>query len=350
MDGNNTARSPATVLVVDDEQQVCALLCDELSAAGFSCQGTTAPLEALRVLQTQQPDLLISDISMPDANGLEVLAHARRHAPNCKVILITGKSNREYVSQALLLGAYDYIEKPLDPEELLDVARRATTGGADKPELPQRAAAAMEASSQTKQAALDSVRALVRAVEAKDPYTRRHSEQVAHYAAFLARALNLPAAMQESIRVASLLHDVGKIGVPDHILTKPGPLTEEEFEHIRRHPALGAEILSNVTMFGQEAMLVRHHHERWDGKGYPDGLTGEESPLAARVIMVADSIDAMLMERTYKKGYPPDKMIGELIRCAEMQFDPKIAAAAVQWCRANPDKLILPTNRSVVAA
>ncbi|NQT20039.1 MAG: HD-GYP domain-containing protein, partial [Planctomycetes bacterium] len=169
-----------------------------------------------------------------------------------------------------------------------------------------------------------------RAVEAKDPYTRRHSEQVAHYAVNLAGALGLPPSAVESIRVASLLHDLGKIGVPDRILTKPEPLTDEEFEHIRRHPAMGSEILSSITMFGEETQLIRYHHERWDGKGYPNGLTGEESPLASRIMQVADCIDAMLMQRAYKKGYPVEKMIGELIRCAGVQFDPKIAAAAVQ--------------------
>jgi len=339
MDGDNMNAGKATVLVVDDEDLVCRLLCDEFSATGFDCQGTTDPLEAKRLLE-QKPDVMISDIRMPDASGLELLAYARREAPDCRVILITGNSQQAYVSQALLLGAFDYIEKPLDLEELVRMVREAIAEG--RPRLPERAAEAMELSSQARQASLDSVRALVRAVEAKDPYTRRHSEQVAHYATNIGQGLGLQGQDLESLRVASLLHDVGKIGVPDQILRKPGSLTDEEFQHIRRHPALGAEILASITMFGREAFLVRHHHERWDGKGYPDGLVGEESPLAARIIQVADCIDAMLMERTYKKGYAPEKMIGELTRCAGTQFDPQLAAVAVQWSRDNPDKLILP--------
>lgn len=204
------------------------------------------------------------------------------------------------------------------------------------------AADALESKSQTRQALLDSVRALAQAVEAKDPYTRRHSEQVAHYAVSLAAAMGVSEAVVESIRVASLLHDIGKIGVPDNILTKRGALTEEEFKYIRRHPALGADILGNVALFSQEAQIIRHHHERWDGKGYPDGLAGEESPLASRIINVADCMDAMLMERTYKQGYPVETMLHEMARCAGTQFDPRIATAAVQWCRMNSDKLILP--------
>ena len=192
---------------------------------------------------------------------------------------------------------------------------------------------------------LGMVRALVRAVEAKDFYTCRHSEQVAHYAVHLAQRLGLESKAVESIRIAALLHDVGKIGVPDHILVKPGPLTEEEFAIVRRHPGMGAEILSHIAMLDQEAVLVRHHHERWDGGGYPEGLCGDQTPLGARLIQIADCIDAMLMERTYKKCYSPAKMIDELIRCAGKQFDPVLAGEAVQWCRDNPDKLILPRKQ-----
>ena len=335
------------VLIVDDDPQVAMLIREELSEHGFVCWVTKEVGLAKSFLDSQPFDLLIADILMPQASGLDLLAYAKKHAPQCKVILITGNSKRQYVAQALLLGAYDYIEKPFKTRELVEVASKAVSGEANSSTLVDRAAMAMEISSQVRQASLDSVAALVRAVEAKDPYTRRHSEQVAHYALNLAGALGLPAMMVESIRVASLLHDIGKIGVPDHILTKPGPLTDEEFEYIRRHPALGANILSSITLFEAEAKLVQHHHETWDGKGYPDGLTGEESPLASRIIQVADSMDAMLMERTYKSGYPVKKMLAELERCAGTQFDPRIAAVAVQWCRANPDKLILPGRDAV---
>ena len=335
------------ILIVDDEPLVGLFIREALSAHGFVCEAVEEADLAMSLIASRPPDVLITDIHMSQISGLELLAYTKTRAPQCKVILVTGNSRRQYIAQALLLGAYDYIEKPFSPGELAEVVSKAVNGGAGSSALVYRAATAMELSSQVRQASLDSVTALVRAVETKDPYTRRHSEQVAHYAVNLAGALGLPAATVESIRVASLLHDIGKIGVPDYILTKPGPLTDEEFERIRRHPSLGSEILASITLFSEEAKLIRHHHERWDGKGYPDGLTGEESPLASRIIQVADCIDAMLMERTYKKGYPVEKMIGELIRCAGAQFAPKIAAAAVQWCRRNPDKLILPDREPV---
>jgi putative two-component system response regulator len=275
-------------------------------------------------------------------SGLDVLVCAKRKAPGCRVVLITAHGTPNRVAQALFLGAFDYVEKPFEANELLSIVSRALQDKMQLPALALRAADAMQFQNQAARASMDSVLALVRAVEAKDAYTRRHSEQVAHYATSLAAAMGLPKAGVESIRVAALLHDIGKIGVPDHILTKPGPLTDEEFQYIRRHPALGAEIPGTIGMFRAESLLVRCHHERWDGRGYPDGLTGEESPLAARVIMVADCIDAMLMERTYKKSYSVEKMLAELGRCAGIQFDPKIAAAALAWCQSHREALFLP--------
>ncbi len=335
-------------LIVDDEAHVCALIRDELSECGFDCHIATEPQQAKELLDSESFGLLIADISMPHVNGLELLAYARRHCPACKVILITGVSNRQYVAQALALGAHDYIEKPFGTGELVEAATRAVADEVGVPQLPLRAAEAIQFATRSKQAALDGVQALVRAVEAKDPFTQRHSEQVTYYATNLARAIHVPEDLAETIRVASLLHDVGMIGVPDHILTKSGQLTEQELEQVRRHSAIGADILAKISMFATEVELVRHHHEAWNGSGYPDGLAGEEIPPGSRVIHVADSMDAMLMQRSYRASYPVEKMLDELIRCAGTQYDPKIAAAAVQWCRMNPDRLILP-NKAVEA-
>jgi len=240
----NTAR----ILVVEDEPYLCELVREELTYQGYACDAVTDPIRGMELLDCERFDLLVTDICMPGISGLELLAHARCRLPNCKVILITGHSNRDRLAQALILGAYDYLEKPFKTAEFLKIVTDATDGCA-APVLPAKAAAAMQLRSETKQASLDSIWALVRAVEAKDPYTRRHSEQVTYYAINFAEAMGLPESKVESIRVASLLHDVGKIGVPDSILANLGILTDEEFAHICRHPALGAEILSNVTMF-----------------------------------------------------------------------------------------------------
>jgi putative nucleotidyltransferase with HDIG domain len=329
---------------VDDEPAVCELIAAGLSGHKFNCFIETISPKAARLLSEQPFDLLIADIAMPDMTGLDLLAIARRERPHCRVILTTGAPKREYLAQALMLGAYDYVEKPFDVDKLREVAVTAIENPEQLPRLPSRAADALHLDSQAKQASFDGVRALARAVEAKDPYTRWHSEQVAYYAGLFAEILKLPPSTIESIRVSSLLHDIGKIGVPDSILTKAGRLDGAEMEHIRRHPNLGAEILSKITLFNREAQLVRSHHENWDGSGYPSGLSGEEIPLGARIIQISDCMDAMLMNRTYKNAYPPEKMMGELVRCAGSMFDPKIAAMALEWSRSNPDKLITPTN------
>jgi putative two-component system response regulator len=335
-----------TVMIVDDEPEICLLIGDELSDRGFDCHSLCDPVEAQELLETECCDVLIVDISMPHVTGLDLLAVARRRAPDCKVILMTGHTGSEYLAQALMLGAYDYVNKPFDVVKLAEIVLKATGDEGHLPQLPLRAAAAMHLATQTKQAAVDSVRALARAVEAKDPYTQRHSEHVAHYAMSLAEAMDVPAENRKIIHTSALLHDVGKIGVPDNILTKSGKLTADEFEHIRRHPALGADILSHITLFKQVPRIIRHHHEKWDGSGYPDGLAGEEIPWAARLINVADSIDAMLMERTYKPAYDVEQMMMQLRICAGKQFDPAIAAVALSWCEENMDKLILP-NRPI---
>jgi len=333
---------PASILIVDDEPAICDLIRDELSDCGYVCWTATDPRQARDLLGIRRFDLLITDISMPQVSGLDLLAHVKRRAPDSKVILITGRSSRDYLVQALMLGADDYVEKPFSTEDLVAVVSEALDSDGCIPKLPIRAAEAIETSLQAKQASFDGVRALARAVEAKDPYTFHHSEHVAYYAVHLAREVGLEEPLVERVRVASLLHDVGKIGVPDHILTKSERLTDEEFEFIRRHPALGADIVANITLFDREARLIRHHHEDWDGRGYPDALAGEQIPPGSRIMQAADCMDAMLMERTYKKGYPVGEVLDELVRCSGTQFAPEISEAAVRWCRRNSSKLVLP--------
>ncbi len=178
---------------------------------------------------------------------------------------------------------------------------------------------------------LDTVTALVAAVEAKDPSTEQHSTHGSHFAEQLARPFQLSQRQLDVIKTAALLHDVGKIGVPDAILTKPGPLTQDEFRVIQQHPVTGAAILRSAACLQREVPLVLHHHERYDGTGYPDGLKGEEIPFGARILHVADSVDAMLSLRSYKKTFPTARVISELRRGRGTQFDPIIAKVAVHW-------------------
>jgi response regulator RpfG family c-di-GMP phosphodiesterase len=338
------AAPKANILVVDDEPQVCLLIADGLACKGLACQTCSDPVQAMQQIRDEAFGVIICDISMPTVSGMDLLAHARRCHPACRVILVTGVSSTRFLADALRLGAYDYFQKPFDIERLSESVHRALTDEIAGQGLTMRAARAIQQESLLSQSSLEAIAALVHAVEAKDPYTRKHSEQVTFYAANLAEKAHLPENLIESIRVASLLHDVGKIGVPDSILTKPGQLTEQEFAEIRKHPVIGARIVEKVSLLACETPLVRHHHERWDGKGYPDGLAGEDIPIGARVICVADSIDAMLMLRTYKRAYSIEEMLQELRHCAGHQFDPDLAAAAIEWCNENRSRIIQATE------
>ncbi len=329
------------VLIVDDEPHVAELIHDAFAVEGLGSRTAADAREALALLDEATFDVMLVDVHMPGASGLDLLARARGLTPAPRVILMSGVTDTSSLAQALSLGAYDFFPKPLDLPRLITTVREAG-GQARSPQLPLRAARAMQLEAQVSRASLESIAALVQAVEAKDPYTRRHSEQVAHYATGLARRLELPPRRVEVIRTAALLHDIGKIGVPDHVLTKPGPLTDAEAAQVRRHPALGAEILRKITALSHESRLVRCHHERWDGEGYPDGVAGEDVPLGGRVIHVADAMDAMLMARTYKDPYPLAKMLEELSACAGTQFDPHLSGVAIQWCLEDRTAIILP--------
>ncbi len=178
---------------------------------------------------------------------------------------------------------------------------------------------------------MDSTKALVAAAEAKEKYARRHSINVSNFAQGIGRQLGLPEALVEQIKTAAILHDVGKIGIPDSILTKPGRLTAEEFEIIKQHPQIAMDILGHVSFLEAELPMILHHHERYDGTGYPKGLAGEDIPLGARVIAVADAVEVMFARRSYKDPYEVGRVRAELRQQSGRQFDPTIAAATIEW-------------------
>ena len=189
-------------------------------------------------------------------------------------------------------------------------------------------------------AQVDTIMTLVAAVEAKDPYTERHSVHVPKYAERFARAMQLTERETEVIKIAALLHDSGKIGVPDTVLTKPGRLTPEEYTVVKQHPVTGASILRSATSLRRELPLVLHHHEWYNGSGYPRGLKGEDIPLGARILSVADAVDAMAYPRSYKRGLNLEEVASELENCSGTQFDPVVARVALRWLRDYPEELV----------
>lgn len=347
------------VLVVDDEPHICRLIEGVLTSDEFHCVSVHSGKEAIRLLADGKFDVIVLDLLMPDISGMNLLDFISSRALPTRAICITGVSAGHSSQDAFAAGAFDFFAKPFDVFDLVESVRCAAAArsdivgdrgqmvlagehpATDREEFPAPPAW-VGGGEQLKQALLEFTGALVRAVEAKDPYTRRHSDHVAYYAEQFARHVGVPEDMVESIRVAALLHDIGKIAVPDSVLTKPSKLSRQEFALIRRHPDVGAAILMNITMLRAEARLVQYHHENWDGSGYPAGLRGRKIPLGSRILNISDSIDAMLMHRTYKQAYPVDRMLEELVRCAGKQFAPNLARQAVVWCRNNPSKLILP--------
>jgi len=199
-------------------------------------------------------------------------------------------------------------------------------------------------------ACLEATRAFVAAVEAKDPHTKQHSLTVAYYAEQLARLMELDAARTRAIRTAAMLHDIGKIGIPDRVLTKPGKLTSEELELIRHHPVISYQILEHLSYLREELPIILHHHERFDGTGYPAGLAGRAIPFGARLLHVADSIDAMFSRRSYKADLTLDEVLEEFHRGRGTQFDPELADLAIRWLLDNPDLIIQPASRQTQLA
>jgi len=328
------------VLIVDDDPDVCELLNRVLTAEGFDCVCATSGLHATSLLAERDFAVTICDVAMPDMTGLELLAHTRTTNHVCKMIVITGFPSTENLAQSLSLGAFEYFRKPFNIGELVDAARKACSKDTPMASLPARAAEAIRLEDQYRRTSLESIRALVHTVEARDPYTCRHSEQVAYYAEHLAQQVGLGKREVDSIRVAALVHDIGKIAVPDNVLTKPGPLSDKERSEIRHHPEIGYNILKEISVFADEASLVRHHHENWDGSGYPEGLAGKDIPAGSRILNVADSVDAMLMQRSYKRPYTIKEALGELSRCSGTQFDPDLVPTAIDWFTSNLQRII----------
>lgn len=364
------------VLVVDDDPIVCRLIREALVAHHLRCHCAYDGREARRLLLTGDYDVIVAEMFLPDGDGLDLLRFISRHALPTRPVCISSVAAAEYGRLARDAGACDFFEKPFDLLLLADAvlrvavrgeaSRPARVGGpprrrADQGPVDSLAAAALEslhgyrtvllagrsaAQDAAKKMLLEFAGALVVAVEAKDLFTRRHSEHVAFYADGIAHHVGLDGDARETIRLAALLHDIGKIAVPDAILTKPGPLSRKEMALIRQHPKVGAGILANISLMSTEAELVRQHHENWDGSGYPAAMSGRDILLGARILNLADSIDAMLMHRTYKDGYSASRMLDELRRCAGTQFDPELARGAVEWCQQNAARLIWPAKIS----
>ena len=296
------------VLIVEDDVANRALLERLLEREGYRTKAVGDGEAALLAVGEHAPDLVLLDIGLPHLDGYEVTRRLRANIRTLTVpiILLTGRSTLDDVVEGLDAGADDFLSKPFRQPELLARIRSALR--------LRQALVRMDA-------AHTAVAALANAVEAKDPSTERHCEGLANLAARLGAQAGLNALELEAVAYGALLHDVGKIGVPEGILTKPTSLDGAEWDLMRRHPEIGERICEPLAAARSFTPIVRHHHERWDGRGYPDGLRGEAIPLGARIVCLVDAFDAMTHDRPYRRAMPTALAVNELWREAGGQFD-----------------------------
>lgn len=331
-----TTASPR-IMIVDDEVEITEILADLLSE-DYDCVRAGSAEQALSLLRQSQFQLVISDITMPGMSGLEMIPHVKEQSPETVVVMISGMQTVESAIGALRLGAFDYLMKPFDLRQVEAVVKRALEHH-DLVVAKQRYENHLEELVEQRTAELDralnslegayrsTLKALTAALETRDSETHGHSERVVSYSLRLGREYGLNSEEMKSLEFGALLHDIGKIGVPDSILRKPAKLTEEEWVRMREHPFHGQQILRGIEFLQGAARVVAQHHEQWDGSGYPLGLRGEEIDICARIFAVADAFDAITSDRVYRRGKSYEAAAQELDDWAGRQFDPKVVEA-----------------------
>ena len=324
-----------SILVVDDEPHVRAMIAAPLERHGCTVAEASGGREALEALELNHCNLVLTDILMPDVNGVDLLERIHALHPNLPVVIVTAVHDIAVAIDAMRRGAYDYLLKPFTPEQLLATVERA---------LSHRRA--LEASESYHQSLEEIVRArtdmlrhamedlehsydvtleaLGDALDLKDSETKGHSKRVTAYAIALARAMGIPPEEIKIVARGAFLHDVGKMAIPDEILRKPGSLTGEERELMREHCTRGYQMLRKIPFLAGAAEIVFCHQEHFDGSGYPNGLRGQEIPLGARLFAIADALDAITSDRPYRSGSDFDFARQEILRCSGTQFDPAI--------------------------
>lgn len=325
------------ILIVDDEPEITAILSD-LFSGEYYCMTADSAEAALERLAAGEYELVISDITMPGMSGLDMIPKVKSMAPNTVVVMISGMQTVESAIGALRLGAFDYVMKPFDLRQVEAVVKRALEHqelivakqryeGHLEELVEQRTAELDQALNSLEDAYRSTLKALTAALETRDQETHGHSERVVTYSLRLGREYGLDSQRIKALEFGSLLHDIGKIGVPDLILRKPAKLTDDEWILMREHPMHGQQILRGIRFLEGAARVVAQHHEKWDGSGYPLGLRGEEIDLCARIFSVADAFDAMTSDRVYRKGKSYEAAAKELDDWAGRQFDPKVVEA-----------------------
>ncbi|MDZ7372405.1 MAG: HD domain-containing protein [candidate division KSB1 bacterium] len=342
MEGETAVQESAPVLVIDDDPAVLELVRRTLERNGIPCDCESDAQRSLRLLRNGRYSVVLTDIRMPGVSGIEIFRRVKPYCPDLYFVAITGVADTEVAIEALKMGFFDYLLKPLNLDEVVLSVQRAMEKRRLELELRayqeeleakvvKRTEELIERSRQLRRLLLNTIQTLVFTLEAKDKFTEGHSRRVSEIAAFLAERLGLPRTEVQRVELAGLLHDIGKIGVHEQILSLPRRLTAEEFDHVKIHPGLGARILEPVNELQDLIPAVLHHHERYDGSGYPYGLQGEAIPLYARIVAVADAYEAMRSERPYRQALDAPVALQELKDGRAQSFDPRIVAVLERW-------------------
>ena len=331
------------VLVVDDEEFLRSIVRERLEIAGYFVEEASDGDEALAMLESNGPyNVLLTDIRMPVMDGITLLGEWGKRSPATAGIVMSANAELDTAVHALKMGACDYITKPFNFDVLLITIENALRKKDLERQLDDyRANLEEKVKEQTdviNSMYVRSIDAMIKALEAKDFYTRGHSQRVTLYSMAIAAELGMKGQELEDLHRASVLHDLGKIGVREAVLNKAGKLTEEEFGEIVRHPETAVRILEPIPFFRPLLPAILHHHERFDGKGYPSRLAGRSIPLASRIMAIADTFDAMTSTRAYRKALPVADAIAEIRRCSGTQFDPDIVPAFL----ACQSKIVIP--------
>lgn len=320
------ATKPYKIIAIDDDQGILDSLKVVLKRNGYDLTTFQNPVEAIEFLKKESYDLLLLDFIMDELHGDQVVEEIRKFDKNLYILLLTGHKDLAPPLETLKqLEIQGYCEKSDNLDQLLILIESALKSVDQMHLIGQINEELKEKNEELEKAYLDTIGILRQTVEAKDTYTRGHSDRVSEYSVLIGKKLGLDENTIHILKIGGLFHDIGKIGIPDSILLKETKLDDEEYSQIKNHPSIGAHILGDVSMFQDIIPIVLHHHEKFDGHGYPSQLKGDDIPLVARIAAVADTFDAMTSKRSYRNSLPLEDVIAEIERCKGTQFDPNIA-------------------------
>ena len=323
---NGAEQEKYKIIAVDDEIGIIDSLSVFLKRTDYEFVGITDPVEAIETIKREHFDLMLLDFMMTPLHGDEVVEEIRKFNKELYILLLTGHKDLAPPLETIKrLDIQGYCEKSDKFDQLLLLIESGIKSIKQMQEIKRINDELEETNEKLEQAYLESVQTLRYKVEAKDTYTRGHSDRVSEFSVLIGKKLGLPEEQLKILRIGGLFLDIGKIGIPDSILQKEAKLTDDEYSEIKNHPSIGAHILGAASIFKDIIPIVKHHHERYDGRGYPSGLAGEDIPYLARITAVADTFDAMTSKRSYRDALDLQYVKDEFERCKGTQFDPQIA-------------------------